>query len=84
MLKYFVAILVLSASAMPALADGVAPLVGGDRDAHGCIPSAGYLWCEHTNTCERPWELAQSKGFNNDENGFTSFCQPHQSVKSSG
>lgn len=22
------------------------PLVGGDRDEHGCIGSAGYVWCE--------------------------------------
>lgn len=21
-------------------------LLGGDRDAHGCITSAGYSWCE--------------------------------------
>lgn len=22
------------------------PIVGGDRDEHGCIGSAGYVWCE--------------------------------------
>ena len=31
-------------------------LVGGDRDAHGCIPSAGYSWCASTNSCIRAWE----------------------------
>jgi hypothetical protein len=31
-------------------------LVGGDRDAYGCIPSAGYSWCEITQKCYRPWE----------------------------
>ena len=31
-------------------------LVGGDRDVHGCIPSAGYSWCEVKNKCLRPWE----------------------------
>jgi hypothetical protein len=35
-------------------------LPGGDRDAHGCIPSAGYVWNETSNTCERPWEKATS------------------------
>lgn len=30
-------------------------LVGNDRDAHGCIPSAGYLWCEKKQKCVRPW-----------------------------
>lgn len=32
------------------------PLPGGDRDAHGCIPSAGYVWCPITGRCIRPWE----------------------------
>jgi len=31
-------------------------LVGGDRDEHGCIGSAGYLWCETKGECLRPWE----------------------------
>jgi len=31
-------------------------LVGGDRDAHGCIPSAGYTWCDATQKCYRPFE----------------------------
>jgi len=32
------------------------PLVGGDRDAHGCIPSAGYSWCAEKSKCLRTWE----------------------------
>ena len=32
------------------------PLLGGDRDEHGCIPSAGYIWCEKLQKCIRPWE----------------------------
>jgi len=32
------------------------PLVGGDRDAHGCIGSAGYMWCEPKQKCLRIWE----------------------------
>jgi hypothetical protein len=32
------------------------PVVGGDRDAHGCIGSAGYSWCEVKNKCLRVWE----------------------------
>lgn len=31
-------------------------LVGGDKDAHGCIGSAGYSWCEAKNKCLRVWE----------------------------
>jgi len=31
-------------------------LVGGDKDAHGCIGSAGYSWCEVKSKCLRVWE----------------------------
>ncbi|KVL38079.1 hypothetical protein WS98_12365 [Burkholderia territorii] len=50
------------------------PLVGGDRDAHGCIGSAGYAWCERTQQCERPWELAKAHGFANSAQGYAQFC----------
>ena len=32
------------------------PAVGGDRDAHGCIGSAGYTWSEVKKTCIRIFE----------------------------
>lgn len=51
----------------------VAP--GSDRDAHGCIPSAGYSWCAKTNRCERPWELAKQNGFENTSKAFEDFCR---------
>ncbi|MEM4272234.1 MAG: hypothetical protein QXH30_01475 [Candidatus Bilamarchaeaceae archaeon] len=35
---------------------GNGQIVGGDRDEHGCIPSAGYSWCETKRKCYRPWE----------------------------
>ena len=35
----------------------VATVVGADRDAQGCIGSAGYQWCEKLQQCARPWEL---------------------------
>lgn len=31
-------------------------LVGNDKDEHGCIPSAGYSWCDAKQKCLRPWE----------------------------
>ena len=33
-----------------------ANLVGGDRDDHGCIGSAGYKWSELLKDCIRPFE----------------------------
>lgn len=47
---------------------------GSDRDAHGCIASAGYSWCERTEQCEQPWELAEQEGFENTQPSFEAFC----------
>ena len=48
--------------------------LGNDRDAHGCIGSAGYIWCEKDNQCQRSWELATVKGFANTELAFKNYC----------
>lgn len=32
------------------------PVVGNDRDEHGCIGSAGYSWCQEKQKCLRIWE----------------------------
>jgi putative hemolysin len=32
------------------------PIVGGDKDAHGCLPSAGYSWCDAKQKCLRQFE----------------------------
>lgn len=48
--------------------------VGADRDAHGCIGSAGYRWCERDKACARPWELAEQRGFPNTPEGFSRYC----------
>ena len=34
-------------------------LVGGDRDDHGCIPSAGYTWSEALHQCVQIWEVGE-------------------------
>lgn len=49
-------------------------VVGGDRDSFGCLPSGGYQWCPATGACERPWELAEARGFANTQDGFEAFC----------
>lgn len=52
------------------------PMVGGDRDAHGCIPSAGYSWCAKEKACVQPWVLAAKKGFpKGDKAAFDAYCQ---------
>ena len=50
------------------------PVPGSARDAHGCIPSAGYAWCTRTAQCERPWELAAQKRFTSGQQEFEAFC----------
>lgn len=59
------------AAAMPA----GAPMPGSDRDAHGCIGSAGYAWCERTAQCERPWELAAREGLENAPAAIEAWCR---------
>lgn len=49
-------------------------LIGGDKDEHGCIASAGYSWCAKTYKCERPWELAEKEKFKKSAEAFNSFC----------
>jgi len=51
------------------------PIGGGDRDAHGCIGSAGYQWCAKEAKCTRPWELALEKGFANTAEAFAAYCK---------
>jgi hypothetical protein len=48
--------------------------IGGDRDAHACLPAAGYTWCEREKRCVRPWELANEAGFENTADGFARPC----------
>ena len=50
------------------------PMVGDDKDADGCIPSAGYRWCGKENKCVRAWELAEEKGLNNTQAAFSNYC----------
>ncbi|HPN96255.1 MAG TPA: hypothetical protein PLK35_00665 [Candidatus Moranbacteria bacterium] len=43
-------------------------LVGNDKDEHGCIGSAGYIWCEEKQKCLRIWnescsDLLEYKNF---------------------
>ena len=30
-------------------------LPGSQRDDNGCVLDGGYEWCEHSQSCERPW-----------------------------
>ncbi|WP_411851610.1 peptidase [Stenotrophomonas sp. LGBM10] len=50
------------------------PVVGGDRDSHGCIGSAGYRWCTRSGQCERPWELAKAQGLDNTAAAIDAYC----------
>lgn len=54
------------------------PIVGNQRDAHGCIPSAGYSWCAKEEACVQPWVLAAEKDFpKGDKAAFDAYCQAH-------
>jgi len=60
-------------------------IVGGDRDEHGCIGSAGYSWCELKQKCLRTWEEPCENiiGGDKDEHGCIgsagySWCEAKQ------
>lgn len=94
------AFLVLPVAAIDISGQGVnvtaaeTPLVGGDKDEHGCIGSAGYTWCEPKQQCLREWEepcgeatagttTAVMPGSDRDEHGCIgsagyTWCEPKQ------
>ncbi|QUM82285.1 hypothetical protein HWV01_19365 [Moritella sp. 5] len=73
-LKYgLFTLLVLSITAC-SNSDSESPLIGGDRDEYGCLPSAGYMWCERTQRCERSWELADAAGIPHTETEVMAYC----------
>lgn len=37
----------------------IEPLIGGDRDDHGCLSSAGYTWSYALHDCVRIWEVGE-------------------------
>ncbi|QFI39066.1 hypothetical protein FR932_14980 [Moritella marina ATCC 15381] len=49
--------------------------VGGGRDAHGCLPAAGYQWCDRTQTCERSWELADAANIEHSAAEIKAYCE---------
>lgn len=46
--------------------ESVNNLVGGDKDEHGCIGSAGYQWCEIKQKCLRIWEEVCDEAITNE------------------
>jgi hypothetical protein len=63
-----------SASEQATAGGDAVQIVGNDRDAHGCIGSAGYVWCAKEQACVRPWELTAAKGLPNLESAVTGYC----------
>jgi hypothetical protein len=52
-------------------------LIGGDADEHGCIGSAGYIWCEAKSKCLRVWEEnCTAESTNLDEHGCVGSAGP--------
>ncbi|ALM10286.1 MAG: hypothetical protein PeribacterA2_0926 [Candidatus Peribacter riflensis] len=49
-------LLLAGCATTPPADDSANPLLGGDRDEHGCIGSAGYQWCAPKQKCLRAWE----------------------------
>lgn len=48
--------IILFVSSLYVFGNNKGALVSGDKDAHRCIGSAGYTWCEAKASCIRLWE----------------------------
>ncbi len=62
------------------------PLTGGDRDAHGCIGSAGYTWSALKQECIRLFESGirlnpQDKSLDQTLSAFVVFKSPDEDAK---
>lgn len=62
------------------------PTVGGDRDKHGCIGSAGYQWSELRGECIRLFEAGirldpQAKELNQTTSAFIVFKSMDEDAK---
>ncbi|WP_274572211.1 hypothetical protein [Neisseria leonii] len=56
MKKIMPALLAAALAACTSLLFETEPVTGGGRDAHGCIPSAGYRWSVLKQQCIQPFD----------------------------
>lgn len=63
-----------ASSAESAASNASMPITGADKDAKGCIASAGFIWCNKENQCVQPWEYAASVAIPNTEDSVGSYC----------
>lgn len=63
-----------AANASNASMNSSMPLPGSDRDAHGCIASAGFIWCTKESSCIKPWDYAAGVSIPNTLEAVNSYC----------
>lgn len=51
------------------------PIIGGDKDEHGCLIAAGYSWCEAKQKCLRTWEEPCETGNTGLPNPASVYCE---------
>jgi putative hemolysin len=74
----FACVALLLSGCIQGTGNGGQQLVGNDADEHGCIPSAGYSWCEAKQKCIRPWEeecVAENNGQTGLPNPASVYCE---------
>lgn len=50
-------------------------MTGNDRDKHGCIGSAGYVWSAVKKDCVRLWEVGQRIDIDKESSAFIIFSE---------
>lgn len=67
MLKFFL----FNSYILNVLGQNSIPLVGGARNDNNCLISAGYTWCESSQSCIRQWETSCQDNFVNCDDCLT-------------
>ena len=67
MLKFFL----FSSYILNVLGQNSIPLIGGVRNDNNCLISAGYTWCESSQSCIRQWETPCQDNFVNCDDCLT-------------
>jgi hypothetical protein len=52
------------------------PIIGGDKDEHGCYLMAGYRWNETDQMCVREWEKTNCPAFEGEARACTAQYDP--------
>ncbi len=58
-----------------AMAEDGEAAVDGEKEDHGCIGTAGFMWCERDGECVKPDDLAEKHGLEKTADAVKAYCE---------